>query len=40
MTKIEGLVFIGLSVSPDRKTILFSKSEHNGANLFMIEHFQ
>jgi eukaryotic-like serine/threonine-protein kinase len=40
LTKIDGLVFIGLSVSPDRKTILFSKSEHNGANLFLIEDFQ
>jgi len=40
LTKIEGVVFHGLSVSPDRKTILFSKSVSAGSNLMMIENFQ
>ena len=40
LTKIEGLVGPGVSVSPDRQTILFSKSVSNGANLMMIENFQ
>jgi len=39
LTRIEGFPDIGLSVSPDRKTILFSKSVSNGANLMMIEDF-
>jgi serine/threonine protein kinase len=40
LTNIEGFVYLGLSVSPDRQTILFSKSATNGANLMMIENFQ
>lgn len=40
LTKIEGVPFLGLSVSPDRKTILFSKSVSIGANLMLIENFQ
>jgi Tol biopolymer transport system component len=40
LTKIEGFVSLGLSVSPDRQTILFSKSLSTGANLMMIENFQ
>jgi hypothetical protein len=40
LTKIEGYPSYGLSVSPDRKTILFSKSATSGADLMMIENFQ
>jgi eukaryotic-like serine/threonine-protein kinase len=39
LTKIEGLVMFGLTVSPDRQTILFSKSVSDGSNLMMIEDF-
>jgi len=40
LAKIGGYVSEGLSVSPDRKTILFSRSVNNGAHLMMIENFQ
>jgi dipeptidyl aminopeptidase/acylaminoacyl peptidase len=40
LTKIDGGVYNGLSVSPDRSTILFSKIVAFGANLMMIEKFQ
>jgi Tol biopolymer transport system component len=40
LAKIGGYVGEGLSVSPDRKTILFSRSVNNGAHLMMIENFQ
>jgi Tol biopolymer transport system component len=40
LTRINDFVVQGLSVSPDRKTILFSKSVSNGSNLMMIENFQ
>jgi Tol biopolymer transport system component len=40
LTKIDGFVNVGLSVSPDRKTILFTKSVSNGSNLMMIENFK
>ena len=40
LAKIEGEVYLGLSVSPDRKTILFTKSVSIGADLMMIENFQ
>ena len=40
LTKIEGFLDFGLSLSPDRQTILFSKSATDGANLMMIENFQ
>ena len=40
LTEIEGYTDYGLSVSPDRQTILFSKSVANGSNLMMIENFQ
>jgi serine/threonine protein kinase len=40
LTKIPGSVFQGLSVSPDRKTILFTKSVSVGADLMMIESFR
>jgi hypothetical protein len=44
LTKIESNSAVdtvgGLSVSPDRKTILFSRSVSAGADLMMIENFQ
>jgi Tol biopolymer transport system component/tRNA A-37 threonylcarbamoyl transferase component Bud32 len=40
LTAIEGQVELGLALSPDRKTILFSKSSTTGADLMMIENFQ
>jgi Tol biopolymer transport system component len=40
LAKIGRYVSLGLSVSPDRKTILFTKSVSNGAHLMMIENFQ
>jgi Tol biopolymer transport system component len=40
LAKIGSHVFEGLSVSPDRKTILFSSSASLGAHLMMIENFQ
>jgi Tol biopolymer transport system component len=40
LAKIGGYVSEGLSESPDRKTILFSRSVNNGAHLMMIENFQ
>jgi Tol biopolymer transport system component len=40
LTAIDGQVELGLAVSPDRKTILFSKSSTTGADLMMIENFQ
>ena len=40
LTKIQRPVFSGLSVSPDRKTILFTKSVSVGADLMIIENFR
>ncbi len=40
LTNIDGVISIGLSVSPDRKDILFTKTVKSGANLMMIENFQ
>ena len=40
LTKLEGYLWIGLSVSPDRRTILFAKSLTKGQSLMMIENFQ
>jgi eukaryotic-like serine/threonine-protein kinase len=40
LTNINGPIFLGLSVSPDRTAILFTKSVRSGANLMMIENFQ
>jgi hypothetical protein len=40
LAKIDGEVFLGLSVSQDQKTILFSKSATYGADLMMIENLQ
>ena len=40
LAKIDGLLNQGLSVSPDQKTILFSKSATSGADLMMIENFR
>jgi hypothetical protein len=40
VTKAKGPLEQGLSVSPDRKTILFSKSASTGADLMLIENFR
>lgn len=40
LTNIAGEIDLGLSVSPDRKNILFSKIVGAGADLIMIENFQ
>jgi Tol biopolymer transport system component len=40
LTNIDGVVYQGLSVSPDRTAILFTKTVRSGANLMMIENFQ
>jgi Tol biopolymer transport system component/serine/threonine protein kinase len=40
LTNIDGAITLGLSVSPDRTAILFSKTVKLGANLMMIENFQ
>jgi serine/threonine protein kinase len=40
LTKIEGPLEAGLSVSPDRRTFLFSKSAASGADLMLIENFR
>jgi hypothetical protein len=40
LTNIDGVIYIGLSVSPDRTAILFTKTAKSGANLMMIENFR
>jgi serine/threonine protein kinase len=40
LTRVEGPLDWGLSVSPDRKTILYSKSATTGSYLMMIENFR
>ena len=40
LLKIQGRAYQGLAVSPDRKTILFSKVGGLGSDLMMIENFQ
>lgn len=40
LTSIAGELDFGLTVSPDRKTFLFSKIDTAGADLMMIENFQ
>jgi hypothetical protein len=40
LAKIGSHVVEGFSVSPDRKTILFSRSATYGNNLMMIENLQ
>ena len=40
LAKIEGALDTGFSVSPDRRSILFSKRASNGENLMMIENFR
>ena len=37
---IEGRLYLGLAVSPDRKTFLFSKNSDAGADLMLIENFR
>jgi eukaryotic-like serine/threonine-protein kinase len=39
LTNIDGSLILGLSVSPDRRDILFTKTVKSGANLMMIENF-
>jgi Tol biopolymer transport system component len=39
LTNIDGVIGLGLSVSPDRTAILFSKTAKSGDNLMMIENF-
>jgi Tol biopolymer transport system component/tRNA A-37 threonylcarbamoyl transferase component Bud32 len=38
LTKIEGMLGLGLTVSPDRKTFLFVKSVTSGSDLMLIEN--
>ena len=40
LTNLDGTIQLGLSVSPDRRTILFTKTVRSGDNLMMIENFQ
>lgn len=40
ITNIDGHVSMGLSVSPDGGTVLFTKAVAYGTNLMMIENFQ
>jgi Tol biopolymer transport system component len=40
LTRIEGPLFLGLTVSPDRKTWLFSRSVASGSDLMLIENFR
>jgi Tol biopolymer transport system component len=40
LTNIDGAVSLGLSVSPDRKEVLFTKAVAAGDNLMMIENFR
>jgi Tol biopolymer transport system component len=40
LTKLGSHVSAGLSVSPDQKTILFTRSVSNDAHLMMIENFR
>jgi Tol biopolymer transport system component len=40
LTNIDGSIYLGLSVSPDRMAILFTKTVKFGADLMMIENFR
>jgi Tol biopolymer transport system component/DNA-binding winged helix-turn-helix (wHTH) protein len=40
VTNVDGMLAEGFSVSPDRKTFLFSKSVFEGTDLMMIENFR
>ena len=40
LQEIEGSLNSGLSVSPDRRTFLFSKIVNEGADLMLIENFR
>ncbi len=40
ITTIDGGIYLGLTVSPDRKTILFTRTVKSGADLMMIDNFQ
>jgi Tol biopolymer transport system component/serine/threonine protein kinase len=39
LTNLDGVIGLGLSVSPDRTAILFTKTAKSGDNLMMIENF-
>jgi hypothetical protein len=40
LTAIEGSVYLGLAVSPDRKTALFSVQKPINRDLMLIENFR
>jgi eukaryotic-like serine/threonine-protein kinase len=40
LTNIDGELSLGMSVSPNRRAILFTKTAKSGANLMMIENFR
>lgn len=40
LTRIEGTLRAGLTVSPDRKTFLFTKQVASGSDLMLIENFR
>ena len=40
LTAIEGSVYLGLAVSPDRKTVLFTVAEPLNRDLMLVENFR
>jgi len=40
ITQIDGPIYLGLTVSPDRKSVLFSRSAVSGSDLMLIENFR
>jgi len=40
ITQIDGPIYMGLAVSPDRKTFLFSRSAVSGSDLMLVENFR
>jgi hypothetical protein len=40
LTKFDGTPHLGLTVSPDRKTLLFTNSATSGSDLMLIENFR
>ena len=39
LAKIEGIIYQGLVVSPDGKSVIFTHSARSGSSLMMIENF-